>query len=149
MLHKRAGFTAVAVLSLAIGIGLCSANFATLNAGMLRPLPGVADPTGLVSLQRPVPYPFFETYRDEGDVAMAAAGARDLLNQYVPAPPVCQRLTLTVGDDARSRYLKDKCRPRKDSSTKGDFPGPYDRPLSTVARSGRVLLLNSKTQEVL
>ena len=59
--------------------------------------------------------------------AGSAAGARDLLDQYVPAPPVCQRLTFTVGDDARSRYLKNKCRPRKDSSTKGDESGPIGR----------------------
>ena len=73
MLRTRPGFTAVGVLSLAIGIGVCSSGFALLSAAMLRPLPGAADPTGLVSLLEPVPYPFFETYRDDSDVAVAAA----------------------------------------------------------------------------
>ena len=70
---RTPGFTAVGVVSLAIGIGLASLIFAQLNALFFRPLPGAADPTGLVALQAPVPYPFFETYRDETDVATSAA----------------------------------------------------------------------------
>ena len=70
---KAPGFATVGIISLAIGIGLCSVSFAALSAQLVRPLPGAADPTGLVSLQQPVPYPFFETYRDEGNFAVAAA----------------------------------------------------------------------------
>ena len=50
---KTPGFALVGVVSLAIGIGLCS----------------------LVSLQRPVPYPFFETYRDDTDGVSVAVAA--------------------------------------------------------------------------
>ena len=50
---KAPGFAAVGIISLAIGIGLCSLSFATVSAAMLRPLPGAADPAGLVSLLRP------------------------------------------------------------------------------------------------
>jgi hypothetical protein len=50
MFRRDPGFTAVAVLSLAMGIGASTAAFSVFNAVMLRPLP-VPDPYRLVLLE--------------------------------------------------------------------------------------------------
>ena len=50
MFRRDPGFTAVAVLSLAMGIGASTAAFSVFNAVMLRPLP-VPDPERLVLLE--------------------------------------------------------------------------------------------------
>jgi len=48
-LHKNPGFTAVAVLTLALGLGACTTMFSVIETAMLNPLP-VADQQRLVAV---------------------------------------------------------------------------------------------------
>jgi putative ABC transport system permease protein len=82
MLRKSPGFTAVAVLTLALGIGANTAIFSVVDAVLLRPLPYKA-PARLVwpSLQFPkadvhgsfVPHPTYFAWRDQNDVFSGVA----------------------------------------------------------------------------
>src|SRR5438270_2865756 len=75
-LSRRPGFTAVAVLTLALGIGVNTALFTVFDAFVLRPLP-LKDPESLVNFdgadaegkrQRLFSYLDYLAYRDQNSV---------------------------------------------------------------------------------
>ncbi len=90
------GFSLAAVLTLAVGLGLCSFVFNTLDALILRPLPGAREPGRLVATQGPVAFAYFESYRDLSDVATAAAAY---------SGPVPFNLALENGDTAHTERI--------------------------------------------
>ena len=75
MLVKNPVFTAAAVLTLALGIGLNAATFSAVNGLLLRPLPGASEPDRLLQLYRSWPglefgsnsIPHFQDLRDRTD----------------------------------------------------------------------------------
>jgi len=81
-LIRQPAFAVVAVLTLALGIGANTAVFSLVHALLLRPLPGIVDPDGIVRLGRTpdgdgfdtFTYPDLVDYRDgAGDVIDIAA----------------------------------------------------------------------------
>src|SRR6201999_4459097 len=72
MLGKTPGFTLIAIFSLAVGIGANTTIFSIANALLLRPMPGIKEPSRLLDIYtssprsqyRSLAYPDFEYFRD-------------------------------------------------------------------------------------
>jgi predicted permease len=110
LLARGPGFTAVAVLSLALGIGASSAIFSLINAIVLRPLP-VADPHELYIAQVTEPHEIdlvFSSHVVEraskllaGRAEIAAQSSTESVligTRGDASPPEAARLQLVAGD---------------------------------------------------
>lgn len=95
-LWRSPGFTAAAVITLALGIGVNTSIFSLLNALLLRPLPG-ANTRGLVAIyrgdSRPCSYPDFLEFQERGSAFSSLAA--DAPNES----------TLDVGDSGTSEMI--------------------------------------------
>src|SRR5215203_3115543 len=65
VLVKSPAFTLVAIISLALGIGLNTAIFSIVNALLIRPLPRITQQDRLVWLRAPISYPDYLDYRNQ------------------------------------------------------------------------------------
>ncbi|MCL5746555.1 MAG: ABC transporter permease, partial [Acidobacteria bacterium] len=63
-LARSPGFTAVALISLSLGIGVATSAFSEMNGFVLRDVPAVANPQELVTLQAPASYPDYRRHRE-------------------------------------------------------------------------------------
>ena len=108
MLAKNPGFTAIAVLTLALGIGANTAIFSVVNAELLRPLP-FRDPGQLVrvasanarihTVSGAVSYPDFADWRSQNHVFqdMAAYTDSSFALTGIEQPAHLQAATVTAG----------------------------------------------------
>ena len=67
-LISSVGFTAVTVLSVALGVCIASCAFSEMNGLVLRSLPAVEKPEQLVALQLPTSYPDYRRYSQQTDI---------------------------------------------------------------------------------
>ena len=105
-LRRAPGFTAVAVLTLALGIGANAAMFGIVDALLFRPPSGVADPARVVRVQMQLPPLPNEPRAELSSVVSypAYAALRDNARGFAGVSAFSP-MTLSVGegDDARSQ----------------------------------------------
>jgi putative ABC transport system permease protein len=87
MLRKSPGFTAVAIITLALGIGANTAIFSLVNAVLWRPVSGIKEPDRLVqvggssgtnSWNMNVSYPNYKDWRDQNQVFSHLAAYKNI-----------------------------------------------------------------------
>jgi predicted permease len=118
------GFTAVALVSLALGIAIVTCSFSEMNGMALRSLPGAAAPRALVAMQTPVSFPDFRRYRARDDLFSSSLA-------YIAAVPfavgLADRSEREWGQLVTASYFATLgVQPMR-----GRFP-PDDRPAETV-----------------
>jgi macrolide transport system ATP-binding/permease protein len=100
-LAQNPGFTSIAILSLALGIGATSAMFSYVDAVLLRPLP-VPHPGDVIEAVSTAPgirfgaisYPDYVDYRDQSRTAGALVCYTMTMMGVTPRPEATPRVTL-------------------------------------------------------
>jgi predicted permease len=72
-LRVSPAFTAVALLSLSLGVGVAVSAFSETNGLVFRAIPGVPHPEQLVTLELPTSYPHYRRYRERSDLFSSVA----------------------------------------------------------------------------
>ena len=98
MLGKNPGFAAVAILTIAVGIGSSTTIFSWVRAVLLNPLPGASQPERVVALEMltpsgewtPTSYLDFRDFRDH--------------SKLLESMSVTQPMDLAVGDEKQSIF---------------------------------------------
>jgi predicted permease len=68
VLTRSPGFTAVALISLSLGICVATCADSEMNGIVLRNIPAVTSADELVGTQAPISYPYYKRYRELGDL---------------------------------------------------------------------------------
>ncbi len=68
MMAKSPGFTAVAVISVSLGICIATCAYSELHGLVLRDLPRVSKPDELVALEMPTSYPAYKRFRSQTNI---------------------------------------------------------------------------------
>ncbi|MBI5386419.1 MAG: ABC transporter permease [Verrucomicrobia bacterium] len=125
-LLRNRGFTAVAVLTLALGIGANAAIFTLIDALLLRMLPGVKEPHQLVlvkdSRHTSFAYPHYEQFRD---------GCQSFSG-----------LIVTTGLSKRRMIVSGAGGGEAESAWAGAVSGDFFSVLGVAAAAGRTLISN-------
>jgi len=75
-LAKSPGFALVGIVSMGLGIGLVTNIYSSAGALLLRTIPGAANAGRLVTLDKPVSYPYIERFREHQDLFAGVAAVK-------------------------------------------------------------------------
>lgn len=109
ILRKNPGFAILAILTMALGIGANTAVFSLIDAVLLRPLPGIANPSRLVTVYRLQPtgpfdsfaYPDFRESRDRSQAFSGIAA-----HTWAPLTFGYQTTERLLGDLVSGNYFE-------------------------------------------